>query len=153
MARCIASLSVCLSVCLTFWLHVWSNRLLVDFVFQCVVIGLQSTGEARLMEQVEDAGGELNDFVSTAKYVTQKNFQTWEIRPSLSCVEVCYIRLLQSTSQLQVDRAWQVCLERLCLRISPVELATAGREKEVYSFFELVICLTIIEMMQVLLLE
>ncbi len=34
---------------------------------QCVVIGLQSTGEARLVEQIEDAGGELSDFVSTAK--------------------------------------------------------------------------------------
>ena len=35
--------------------------------FQCVVIGLQSTGEARTLEQVEEMGGELNDFVSTAK--------------------------------------------------------------------------------------
>ena len=34
---------------------------------QCVVIGLQSTGEARTLEQLEEAGGELNDFVSTAK--------------------------------------------------------------------------------------
>lgn len=32
-----------------------------------VVIGLQSTGEARTMEQLEENGGELNDFVSTAK--------------------------------------------------------------------------------------
>ena len=36
---------------------------------QCVVIGLQSTGEARTLEQLEECGGELNDFVSTAKYV------------------------------------------------------------------------------------
>jgi hypothetical protein len=36
---------------------------------KCIVIGLQSTGEARMTEQVEDAGGELNDFVSTAKGV------------------------------------------------------------------------------------
>ena len=35
--------------------------------FQCVVIGLQSTGEARTLEQLEEQGGELNDFVSTAK--------------------------------------------------------------------------------------
>ena len=34
---------------------------------KCVVIGLQSTGEARTLEQLEDNGGELNDFVSTAK--------------------------------------------------------------------------------------
>ncbi|CAL1537077.1 unnamed protein product [Lymnaea stagnalis] len=38
---------------------------------KCVVIGLQSTGEARTMEQVEDAGGDLSDFVSTAKGVFQ----------------------------------------------------------------------------------
>jgi hypothetical protein len=36
---------------------------------QCVVIGLQSTGEARTMELVEQEGTDLNDFVSTAKYV------------------------------------------------------------------------------------
>lgn len=38
------------------------------FCLQCVVIGLQSTGEARTLEQVEEMGGELNDFVSTAKW-------------------------------------------------------------------------------------
>ncbi|GAB6030353.1 Protein strawberry notch 1 [Chamberlinius hualienensis] len=38
---------------------------------KCVVIGLQSTGEARTLEQLEEAGGELNDFVSTAKGVFQ----------------------------------------------------------------------------------
>ena len=34
---------------------------------QCVIVGLQSTGEARTLEQLEESGGELNDFVSTAK--------------------------------------------------------------------------------------
>lgn len=38
---------------------------------KAVVIGLQSTGEARTLEQLEDNGGELNDFVSTAKSVFQ----------------------------------------------------------------------------------
>lgn len=38
-----------------------------EVIFQCVVIGLQSTGEARTLEQLEEQGGELNDFVSTAK--------------------------------------------------------------------------------------
>lgn len=38
---------------------------------KCVVIGLQSTGEARTLEQLEEMGGELNDFVSTAKGVFQ----------------------------------------------------------------------------------
>jgi len=36
---------------------------------QCVVIGLQSTGEARTLEQLEEYGSELTDFVSTALYV------------------------------------------------------------------------------------
>uniref|UniRef100_UPI00358DE5C9 protein strawberry notch homolog 1 isoform X3 n=1 Tax=Myxine glutinosa TaxID=7769 RepID=UPI00358DE5C9 len=35
---------------------------------KCVVIGLQSTGEARTLEALEEGGGELNDFVSTAKH-------------------------------------------------------------------------------------
>ena len=38
---------------------------------KCVVIGLQSTGEARTLEQLEKDEGELTDFVSTAKGVLQ----------------------------------------------------------------------------------
>nr|CAD7432398.1 unnamed protein product [Timema monikensis] len=38
---------------------------------KCVVIGLQSTGEARTLEQLEKDDGELTDFVSTAKGVLQ----------------------------------------------------------------------------------
>uniref|UniRef100_A0A336KBU6 CSON006692 protein n=1 Tax=Culicoides sonorensis TaxID=179676 RepID=A0A336KBU6_CULSO len=38
---------------------------------KCVVIGLQSTGEARTLEQLEKDDGELTDFVSTAKGVFQ----------------------------------------------------------------------------------
>lgn len=36
---------------------------------KCVVIGLQSTGEAKTLEALDDAGGELTEFVSTAKAV------------------------------------------------------------------------------------
>lgn len=39
----------------------------IFFLHQCVIVGLQSTGEARTLEQLEEAGGELTDFVSTAK--------------------------------------------------------------------------------------
>ncbi|KAK2547884.1 Protein strawberry notch-like protein 1 [Acropora cervicornis] len=39
--------------------------------FQCVIVGLQSTGEARTLEQLEESGGDLTDFVSTAKGVLQ----------------------------------------------------------------------------------
>ncbi|XP_059487413.1 protein strawberry notch [Neocloeon triangulifer] len=38
---------------------------------KCVVIGLQSTGEARTLEQLDKDDGELSDFVSTAKGVMQ----------------------------------------------------------------------------------
>lgn len=38
---------------------------------KCVIIGLQSTGEARTLEQLEKDDGELTDFVSTAKGVLQ----------------------------------------------------------------------------------
>ncbi|EYB83525.1 hypothetical protein Y032_0334g2852 [Ancylostoma ceylanicum] len=38
---------------------------------KCVVIGLQSTGEARTLETLEEMGGELTEFVSTAKAVLQ----------------------------------------------------------------------------------
>ncbi|XP_055631316.1 protein strawberry notch isoform X2 [Toxorhynchites rutilus septentrionalis] len=38
---------------------------------KCVVIGLQSTGEARTLEQLDRDDGELSDFVSTAKGVFQ----------------------------------------------------------------------------------
>ncbi|KAL7053455.1 hypothetical protein AAHC03_027120 [Spirometra sp. Aus1] len=38
---------------------------------KCVVIGLQSTGEAKTLEQVEEQGSDLGEFVSTAKGVFQ----------------------------------------------------------------------------------
>ncbi|VDO24443.1 unnamed protein product [Haemonchus placei] len=50
---------------------------------KCVVIGLQSTGEARTLETLEEMGGELTEFVSTAKYVLFDGFS--EFRPILYC--------------------------------------------------------------------
>lgn len=52
------------------------------FVPQCVVIGLQSTGEARTLEALEEGGGELNDFVSTAKY--ESRIGLWSNRADAS---------------------------------------------------------------------
>ncbi|CAH1801640.1 unnamed protein product [Owenia fusiformis] len=55
---------------------------------KCVVIGLQSTGEARTLEQLEECGGELTDFVSTAKGVFQslieKHFPAPDRRKTLN---------------------------------------------------------------------
>lgn len=54
---------------------IFNNLISVEMTFyreavkcgKCVVIGLQSTGEARTLEQLERDDGELTDFVSTAK--------------------------------------------------------------------------------------
>ena len=40
---------------------------LLFLAFKCVIVGLQSTGEARTLEQLEESGVDLTDFVSTAK--------------------------------------------------------------------------------------
>ncbi|XP_073258615.1 protein strawberry notch homolog 1-like isoform X3 [Porites lutea] len=48
----------------TVWGQFWSAH-------QCIIVGLQSTGEASTLEQLDEAGGELTDFVSTAKGVLQ----------------------------------------------------------------------------------
>ncbi|VDN07010.1 unnamed protein product [Thelazia callipaeda] len=47
---------------------------------KCIVIGLQTTGESKTLEALDDAGGELTEFVSTAKAVLarliEKHFPT-----------------------------------------------------------------------------
>jgi hypothetical protein len=49
---------------------------------KCVVIGLQSTGESRTIEQLDEMHGELSEFVSTARGVLQnlieKHFPSYE---------------------------------------------------------------------------
>ena len=55
---------VCARVCACVHVHC---HYLSPLFLQCVVIGLHSTGEARTLEQLERAGGELTEFVSTAK--------------------------------------------------------------------------------------
>ncbi|OQV20491.1 Protein strawberry notch-like protein 1 [Hypsibius exemplaris] len=59
---------------------------------KCVVIGLQSTGEARTLEQLEDNRGVLNDFVSTSKAVFQslvdKHFPAFDRRRTFELVGI-----------------------------------------------------------------
>ncbi|EFO21446.2 hypothetical protein LOAG_07043 [Loa loa] len=54
---------------------------------KCVVIGLQTTGESKTLEALDDAGGELTDFVSTAKAVLarliEKHFPTENANSSM----------------------------------------------------------------------
>ncbi|KAM3724205.1 Protein strawberry notch [Dirofilaria immitis] len=54
---------------------------------KCVVIGLQTTGESKTLEALDDAGGELTEFVSTAKAVLarliEKHFPTENMNSSL----------------------------------------------------------------------
>ncbi|CAH8619980.1 unnamed protein product [Dicrocoelium dendriticum] len=48
----------------------------------CVVIGLQSTGEAKTLEQVEELGSDLGDYVSTTKGVFQSLVEKYFPIPS-----------------------------------------------------------------------
>ena len=83
------------------------------------MIGLQSTGEARTLEALEEGGGELNDFVSTAKYVQAADdfSHTYVILfvvvchcNRLCCVAgVCCSPWLRSTFQLLTDRSCTAC--------------------------------------------
>lgn len=54
---------------------------------KCVIVGLQSTGEARTLEQLEESGGELTDFVSTAKSVLQALIKKHFPAPGIKKVE------------------------------------------------------------------
>ncbi|CAH8510184.1 unnamed protein product [Heterobilharzia americana] len=49
---------------------------------KCVVIGLQSTGEAKTLEQVEEYGSDLGEFVSTAKGVFQSLIEKYFPTPT-----------------------------------------------------------------------
>ncbi|OUC47899.1 hypothetical protein D917_06568 [Trichinella nativa] len=81
---------------------------------KCVVIGLQSTGEARTLEQLGDCGGELTDFISTAKGVFQslveKHFPTSD-RYGMS-TSMLGIKRSSSTAFGRVDLSWKQNLRR-----------------------------------------
>ncbi|KRZ41623.1 Protein strawberry notch -like protein 1 [Trichinella pseudospiralis] len=81
---------------------------------KCVVIGLQSTGEARTLEQLGDCGGELTDFISTAKGVFQslveKHFPTSD-RYGMS-TSLLGIKRNSSTAFGRVDLSWKQNLRR-----------------------------------------
>lgn len=76
---------------------------------KCVVIGLQSTGEARTLEQLERDEGELTDFVSTAKGVFQSLVEKHFPAPDRSRIN----RLLG------IEGPKKTQLERLLDEISP----------------------------------
>ena len=62
---------------------------------QCVVIGLQTTGEARTAELVSEQGTELDDFVSGPKVLLREQLQ-----PSSSWLGTCSHRLAPEAHQL-----------------------------------------------------
>lgn len=64
-----------------------------------MVIGLQSTGEARTLEQLERDDGELTDFVSTAKGVLQSLVEKHFPAPDRSRIQ----RLLGFDSSLNKE--------------------------------------------------
>ena len=75
---------------------------------KCVVIGLQSTGEARTMEQLDEFG-EINEFVSTARGVLQnlveKHFPTVEQTLPSSCSGGIPAAYSAETSKQKISRS------------------------------------------------
>uniref|UniRef100_A0A8C6Y1U9 Protein strawberry notch homolog 1 n=1 Tax=Naja naja TaxID=35670 RepID=A0A8C6Y1U9_NAJNA len=84
---------------------------------KCVVIGLQSTGEARTLEALEEGGGELNDFVSTAKGVFQslieKHFPAPDRKKLFSLLGIDLS--LQSNNSSPRQSPFLMCLLNFCL--------------------------------------
>ncbi|KAG8146091.1 putative Strawberry notch 1-like protein, partial [Naja naja] len=89
---------------------------------KCVVIGLQSTGEARTLEALEEGGGELNDFVSTAKntgFLSQGKGG-------------CFNPSSRNISQLLIGRSCSACWELTCLsRVTTVPQDSPCKEDKV----------------------
>ncbi|XP_045468793.1 protein strawberry notch homolog 1-like isoform X4 [Harmonia axyridis] len=71
----------------------------IKFNDHCVVIGLQSTGEAGTLDQLEKCDGELMDFVSTAKGV----FQNLVEKHFPSCNKSNVNKIVSSLSKAKVD--------------------------------------------------
>ncbi|CDW58965.1 sno, strawberry notch 1 [Trichuris trichiura] len=93
---------------------------------KCVVIGLQSTGEARTLEQLDEYGGELTDFVSTAKGVFQalieKHFPSGE--NDFIAMSVVGAKRSQSTSQRHAKRQVPTKKSRFEHSLSDTELSS-----------------------------
>ncbi|XP_055343644.1 protein strawberry notch homolog 1-like isoform X2 [Paramacrobiotus metropolitanus] len=72
---------------------------------KCVVIGLQSTGEARTLEVLEEKRGDLTEFVSTAKAVfgslVEKHFPAFDRRKALQTVGM--VDLLEDAMDAALD--------------------------------------------------
>ena len=62
---------------------------------KCVVIGMQSTGEARTLEQLERDEGELTDFVSTSKLAGARGGLGWGGRGHKTDVLLLSLQLAQ----------------------------------------------------------
>ena len=79
-----------------------------------MVIGLQSTGESRLLDVLEEKGGELSEFVSSAKGVLvnliQKHFPAPYVTSKVTnrviglfvCLFVCLLLLIQFTMNAEL---------------------------------------------------
>uniref|UniRef100_A0A8B9GKQ2 Protein strawberry notch homolog 1 n=1 Tax=Amazona collaria TaxID=241587 RepID=A0A8B9GKQ2_9PSIT len=87
---------------------------------KCVVIGLQSTGEARTLEALEEGGGELNDFVSTAKGVFQslieKHFPAPDRKKLFSLLGIDLTAQSNNNSPRDSPLKFRT-LRRVCLKI------------------------------------
>lgn len=93
---------------------------------KCVVIGLQSTGEARTLEQLEREDGELTDFVSTAKGVLQSLVEKHFPAPDRSRIN----RLLGLADKSMLERIME---EKTSTSASSGQVVNAKRKRSVIS--------------------
>ncbi|CAL4089499.1 unnamed protein product, partial [Meganyctiphanes norvegica] len=93
---------------------------------RCVVIGLQSTGEARTLEEVEKCDGELSDFVSTAKGVFENLIEKHFPAPNRDRINK--ILGISEASKEFKDIVDEVSGKRKCVR--QARLATQQRAKK-----------------------
>lgn len=88
-----------------------------------MVIGLQSTGEARTLEQLERDDGELTDFVSTAKGISNilKSYCYY-------CVRYCVVGVFQTLVEKHFPAPDRNRIQRL-LGIDTSKKATNGNDE------------------------
>lgn len=102
---------------------------------KCVVIGLQSTGEARTQELFDDFAGEINDFVSTAKSVfsnlIEKHFPVSGARFTTRCNSEINLESINSNSDSpRRRRDWRdlTSRKRKADKIETIELSDSDDE-------------------------
>lgn len=93
---------------------------------KCVVIGLQSTGEARTLEQLERDDGELTDFVSTAKGVMQSLVEKHFPAPDRNKINML----------IGIGETTKTALERIMEEDSTSSALSSGSKRKTFSLIQ-----------------